>query len=126
MREGGKLNKSNSGNPVMARFRLCDDESEADNKGWDVIVIKKLDGAGLTFEYVKNIEMGAIVEFNIASPIDKNWIHCEGVICRLDENNVRKSQSRPSFRISANFTNLNQEKSDAIERLAKEYYSQEI
>ena len=91
----------------------------AESSKWDIVTIRNLSAAGISFNYNKKIALGALVELNITLPINPKPIRCLGQVCRIDETKSAQSDriQIPIFGIAVRFIEIESDKKEAINKL---------
>jgi len=68
--------------PFTARVRVYQEgvEHEESHK-WNVVTVRDLSAGGISFNYTEKMQLGTVIEFNIALPFTEELIHCLGKVC---------------------------------------------
>lgn len=100
-----------------ARIRLYQGAVNSEQSGkWNIVTIRNLSAAGISFNYNKKIALGTLIELNITLPIGPKPIHCLAEVCRIDESQSDRVRI-PVFGIAVRFIEIESDKKEAINKL---------
>ncbi len=104
----------------LVRFRI---ESSKKSYKWDIVTVRDLSAIGISFNYDKRIPLYTPLEFNITLPTVKESIHCKGMVCRVGKvtSHRKDIRRRPIYDIFTAFTEIERDKENIIETLAKNF-----
>ena len=107
----------------LAKFRRYADSPGQEQSKWDVVTIRNVSPGGLSFNYTQKFPIGTVLELDIGLSSIVGTVHCLGTVCRVDEMPPKRPDLKtiPVYGIAVKFTNLPNDKKEAIERLIKEH-----
>lgn len=105
--------------PVTARFRVYTEGDSKTAHNWDMVTITNLSQGGMFFDYVDKFALGTILEFNIALPSTREWVHCLARVCRVDRKSPPGSRRIPVYGVAVNFTEIEEGKEESLQTLIK-------
>lgn len=102
----------------LAKFRIYSDASVK----WEVVTIRNISPGGLSFNFTQKFAVGTALELHIGLTSAIGTVQCLGEVCRVDEMPPKRPDLKTItiYGIAVKFTNLPQDKKEAIERLIKE------
>ena len=106
--------------PFMARIRVIQGTVKPEEfDKWNIVTIRNLSAAGISFNYHKKLAIGTVLEFNITLPISPNPIRCLAKVCRVDESKSDRIKI-PIFGVAAHFVEIEGDKKEAINKFVSE------
>ena len=112
--------------PFMAKFRVYQGTGARTSRKWDIVRIRNLSAIGISFNYDKKINLGAVLELQIILGIADEPIRCLGVVSRIDESSSQSNgtglRKIPVHGIAVRFTEIESDKQEAIDRYIKKLH----
>jgi len=109
--------------PFLAKFRIYTRSPDQEKSKWDVVTIRNVSPGGLSFNYTQKFSIGTVLELDIGLSSMVGTIHCSGIVCRVDELPPKRPDIKtiPVYGIAVKFSDLPDDKKEAIEKLIKEF-----
>jgi len=109
--------------PFLVKFRIYTGPPAQEKSRWDVVTIRNVSPGGLSFNYTQKFPIGTVLELDIGLSSMVGTIHCLGKVCRVDELPPKMPDIKtiPVYGIAVKFSDLPDDKKEAIERLIKEF-----
>lgn len=104
--------------PVTARFRVYKDDTAKESATWDMVTITNISEGGIFFDCVEKFAVGTVLEFNIALPATREWVHCLARVCRVDRR-PPGSRRMAVYGVAVNFVEIEEGKEEAIRTLIR-------
>lgn len=103
----------------MIRFRINQCEGYTMIlSNWDMVTINDLSAMGMNFNYNKNLDIGAILEFKLNVSRSMQTIRCRGKVVR-----IRRNMDHPTFSIAIAFADIDEEGVAMINKTAGDILS---
>src|SRR4030042_669443 len=109
--------------PFIIIFRIHQKEGSKEEHAWNMVTIRNLSIGGMCFNYLEKFALGTALEFNITLPSSLGAIRCLGEVQRIDEdlNYVIDGKEIPIYGIGVQFTDIEDDKKEALAKIIKDF-----
>jgi len=103
-------------NSFVLELRIkADEDRKASHDDWNTVYARNLSTGGVSLYYIKELEIGSILELKIHIPKSTSSISCIGKVIRSEKN-----PKSPLNEIAISFTEIDEQKKEMINKIIEE------